>query len=458
MSLELEDTIAALASAPGAAARGILRISGPDVRLVLAQVIEPALPENGSRLPKRFTGEMGLGEGATLPVEVMFWPTNRSYTGQPLGEIHTIGSPPLLEQALSVLFQHGVRPARAGEFTLRAFLAGRLDLMQAEAVLGVIDAHDHQELETALQQLGGGLSGKIAAVRSDLLDLLSDLEAGLDFVEEDIEFVQRQDLIDRLTKAAETIGRLASQAETRIQSTGQSRVVLAGLPNAGKSCLFNALVKEEAAIVSMIKGTTRDVLRANADLGGLSVEVIDTAGWEAAPTELMQQADDQRQQHSTAADVLLYCIANDGDPAEAELNEKLWTEFQSLGIPTILVRTKSDLPQSLFIPEDMGDPVSLSAMTGEGLDDLKKTIANKLAENRRGARQLIGSTAARCRESLTAAAGSLDEALSATKNFMGDEIVALELHQVLDHLGRILGTVFTDDILDRIFSKFCIGK
>ncbi|MCA9067602.1 MAG: hypothetical protein KDA84_01680, partial [Planctomycetaceae bacterium] len=190
MTLELDDTIAALASAPGAAARGILRISGPEVRSVLARVINPVLAENGSRLPKRFAGEMRLGgDGSALPVHVMFWPTNRSYTGQPLGEIHTIGSPPLLEQALSVLFQTGVRPARPGEFTLRAFLAGRLDLMQAEAVLGVIDAHDHQELETALQQLGGGISGRIAEVRSDLLDLLSDLEAGLDFVEEDIEFV-----------------------------------------------------------------------------------------------------------------------------------------------------------------------------------------------------------------------------------------------------------------------------
>lgn len=459
MNLELDDTIAALASAPGSAARGIVRISGPDVHTVLQQVLNAKIPETSSRLPQRFSSEVELnGSHAALPVDVLFWPTKRSYTGQPLGEIHTIGSPPLLEQTLSLLFQCGVRPARPGEFTLRAFLAGRLDLMQAEAVLGVIDAHDHQELETALKQLGGGLSGRIAEVRSDLLDLLSDLEAGLDFVEEDIEFVKREDLIARLSGAAETIGRLATQAETRMQSTGQSRVVLAGLPNAGKSCLFNALIEEEAAIVSTIKGTTRDVLRATAAWDGLTVEVIDTAGWEASPTELMQQADDQRQQNSTTADVLLYCIASDGDPEEEELNNKLWSEFQSLGIPSILVRTKSDLPKPLAIPDSMGDPVCLSAVTGEGMIELKKTIAVKLSENQRGGRQLIGSTAARCQESLATAAGSLAEAQNAAQQFLGDEIVALELHQVLDHLGRILGTVFTDDILDRIFSKFCIGK
>ncbi len=252
----------------------------------------------------------------------MYWPTRRSYTGQPLAELHTVGSPPLLEMVLGEVYRHNVRPARPGEFTLRAFLAGRLDLIEAEAVLGVIDAQDHEELETALKQLGGGLSGEIAEVRSDLLDLLSELEAGLDFVEEDIEFVERSELIERLTCALKTIARLSKQAETRLQTTGRWRVVLTGLPNAGKSCLFNALAGEEAAIVSPIKGTTRDVLVASADWEGVAVELIDTAGWEASPSDIMREAQAQRMEQSLGADVLVLCIAKDQSALDAAWNRE----------------------------------------------------------------------------------------------------------------------------------------
>jgi tRNA modification GTPase len=393
-----------------------------------------------------------------LPVAVLFWPTGRSYTGQPLAELHTVGSPPLLDEALAKLYRHGVRPARPGEFTLRAFLAGRLDLIEAEAVLGVIDAQDHQELETALKQLGGGLSGQIAEVRSDLLDLLAELEAGLDFVEEDIEFVERGDLIYRLGAAHSTISRLSAQAETRMLSTGRWRVVLAGLPNAGKSCLFNALVGEEAAIVSDVKGTTRDVLLAAVDWDGASVELIDTAGWEASPSELMRQADVLRSQQSAEADLILLCIARDATPEESTWSLQLLQEINQEGKPAIVVETKADLPEISNSSGAKPQSVGVSAITGHGLEELKAAIALRLSENSRGVRQLIGTTAARCRESLTSAAESLEHALSAATQLAGDELIAVELHQSLDHLGQILGTVFTDDILDRIFSKFCIGK
>ncbi len=458
MSFQLDDTVAALASAPGSAARGILRISGPDVRRVLERLISPLPQSSVSQLAKRFSGSFALTEDSRLPVDVLYWPTGRSYTGQPLAELHAVGSPPLLEQALARLFQHQVRPARPGEFTLRAFLAGRLDLIEAEAVLGVIDAKDHRELETALKQLGGGLSGQIAAVRSDLLDLLAELEAGLDFVEEDIEFVARGDLIARLTTGLATIARLVAQAETRMQTTGRWRIVFAGLPNAGKSCLFNALAGEEAAIVSAIKGTTRDVLKSQANWDGVSVELIDTAGWETALTELMQQADALRLEQAAEADLLLFCIARDQTAEESAANHQLLLGLRQHGKPTIVVETKADLPGETNICPQNQPAISVSAVTGDGLAELKFAMGVRLSEDSGRGRQLIGSTAARCRESLIAAAESLQEALTAADDFAGDEIIAAELHQALDHLGRILGTVFTDDILDRIFSKFCIGK
>lgn len=464
MTLALDDTIAALASAPGAAARGIVRISGPDVRDVLDRLIvansarrEPRPPNS---YPRRFPGEVFLQDiGAALPVDVMYWPTGRSYTGQPLAELHTVGSPPLLEMLLGEVFRHGVRPARAGEFTLRAFLAERLDLIEAEAVLGVIDAQDHQELETALKQLGGGLSGEIAQVRSDLLDLLAELEAGLDFVEEDIEFVERAALINRLTKALDAISRLSQQAEDRLQTTGRWRVVLTGLPNAGKSCLFNALAGEEAAIVSPIKGTTRDVLIAPVDWEGVSVELIDTAGWEAAPTDVMQEAEAKRLEQSLEADVLVLCISKDQTVEDAVWNLERLGELQTQNRPFLVVETKEDLPDNVhFLPGGDAPVVRVSAITGQGLEDLKHRIALALSQQSQHVRQLIGTTAARSRESLFAAEDALREALDAARQSRGEEIIALELHQALDHLGRILGTVFTDDILDRIFSKFCIGK
>ncbi len=457
MTLQLDDTIAALASAPGSSARGIARISGPEVKNVLDRLITPG-PSAAStgRLPRRFSGEFHLGDDVSpLPVDVMFWPTGRSYTGQPLAELHTVGSPPILEETLAQLFRHDVRPARPGEFTLRAFLAGRLDLVEAEAVLGVIDARDHEELETALKQLGGGLSGRIAAVRNDLLDLLSELEAGLDFVEEDIEFIERDDLIHRLQSARDTIARLSEQAETRIQSTGRWRVVLAGLPNAGKSCLFNALIGEEAAIVSHIKGTTRDVLSAPLEWEGVGVDLIDTAGWELSPTELMQQAEAHRLEQTAEADLVLFCLAGDSANEESDWNRGLLAEIERKGKSVLVVQTKADLSE---VPLEPRPHVTVSAITGQGLDDLKAAIAAFLSGTTGRSRQLIGTTAARCRESLSAAADSLQQALTAADHNAGDELIAAEVHQSLDQLGRILGTVYTDDILDRIFSKFCIGK
>lgn len=465
MTFPLDDTVAALASAPGSAARGIVRISGPDVRDVLERLMasDPASPSAlppSVSVPRRFHGELFLKDiGGSLPVDVMYWPTGRSYTGQPLAELHTVGSPPLLESVLTEVFRQNVRPARAGEFTLRAFLAGRLDLIRAEAVLGVIDAQDHEELETALKQLGGGLSGEIAQVRSDLLDLLAELEAGLDFVEEDIEFVQRAELIHRLSGALEAIAHLSRQAETRMQTTGRWRVVLTGLPNAGKSCLFNALIGEEAAIVSPIKGTTRDVLLASGTWEGVAVELVDTAGWEASPTDLMRQAEAHRLEQSLEADVLVLCIAKDQSAEDAAWNRHQLGELHAQKVPCLVVRTKDDLPEGNPSPLDAYSPaVRVSAVTGAGLEELKHSIATRLSQQSRGGRQLIGTTAARSRESLLAAEDSIRQALAAAQKSAGEEIIALELHQALDHLGRILGTVFTDDILDRIFSKFCIGK
>ena len=457
MNFQLDDTIAALGSPPGPGLRGVVRIGGPDVKNVLDGPFEPTEPRRwrSARVAGRHSGLFQISEfPVRLPVSVYLWPHRRSYTGGPLAELHAIGSPPLLEAVLTKLFEAGARPARPGEFTLRAFLAGRIDLMQAEAVLGVVDAFDHEELQIALRQLAGGISGHVAAMREDLIDLLADLEAGLDFVEEDIEFIPQQELIDRTNAACDVLDSLLEEASQRMQSTGRRRVVLAGLTNAGKSTLFNALAGHQAALVSEAQGTTRDYLSTELDLGGLAVELIDTAGWHRAADDVMRQALDAGGEQLRQADLILWCSAGDLDEALRSTEVEQLRALKRSQPAVLVVQTKCDLPSREGPPGD----VCVSALSGTGLPELIARVASLLSCSHPGGRQLLGSTASRCRESLASTVAALRRAGVSAAEDAGEEIVAIEVREALEHLGRILGTVYTDDILDRIFSKFCIGK
>ncbi len=457
MKLELDDTIAALASAPGGAARSIVRVSGPAVREVLArslQVDDDALSavRRPQRVPARFVVP---GCAASLPVDVYLWPTRRSYTGQPMAELHTWGSPPLVEALLERLFRSGARPAEPGEFTLRAFLSGRIDLVQAEAVLGVVNARTQEELRTALQQLAGSVSGRVASLRQELLELLADLEAGLDFADEDIQFIDRPTLVARIQRCSETLRQLLEEASSRIRSTVCWRVVLAGLPNAGKSTLFNALLGRPAALVSPTEGTTRDYLVEPLELEGVDVELVDTAGRESSRDRLVQTAQQLRRQQLQQADLVLWCSALDADQPTRRQDEAEWRRLAESDALAVRVWTKSDrLAPTAPRPEGL----VVSAVCGEGLDRLRRVLAERLTGTEAGERRMLGTTAARCRDSLAGAVEALQRALEAAQSDWGDEVIAVELREALDELGKVLGEVYTDDILDRIFSKFCIGK
>jgi tRNA modification GTPase len=453
------DIIAAIASPPGAGPRGIVRISGPtaiDVAIAACR-LDPAVMAN-RRQARRCPGEMVLNlasfnESATLTVDLYVWPDGRSYTGEPLVEIHTVSSPPLLNLILKMLFEHGVRPAQPGEFTMRAFLAGRLDLVQAEAVLGVIDAAGHAQLSTALAQLAGGISQRMGELREQLLLHLADLEAGLDFVEEDIEFVQREQLQHRLAEAGSMLRQLLSQAEGRMTSTSRPTVVLAGLPNAGKSTLFNRLVGNEAAIVSPIAGTTRDFVHGRWCVVDRDADLIDTAGWELAATGIEGLSQAQRQAQFERADLILWCTAATLSPEESVLDRKLLDQLRSGPVPVLPVATKTD---ELASPADGG--LQVSGITGAGLVELAVAVRDRLADSSEARSDLLASTAVRCRESLQSALDSIIAASELANAGAGDELIACELRESLEHLGRITGAVYTDDILDRIFSRFCIGK
>ncbi len=483
--LHTQDNIVALASAPGGAARGIVRLSGSAAVECLGKVFVPE-GEEASGLWRRLSarsaasvieGRLQLDDALWLPVQAYMWPGERSYTRSPLVELHTLGSPPLLDWAMEALCAAGARPAQPGEFTLRAFLAGRLDLTQAEAVLGVIDAGSSGSLRTALAQLAGGLAEPLTALRDQLLDLLARLEAGLDFVEEDIEFISQAELLHQLNSARQQLAAIAAQLTHRTAGRELPKVVLAGRPNAGKSSLFNSLLKaadEHAgehparpALVSEVAGTTRDYLAAEFDLGSVRCLLIDTAGitddgleldGQTQPERLADEA--ARLQHS-GADLVLLCV----EASQTTLSLDSWPKF-AIGKPSLLVFTKADTTGDFegFPPGEGLDPAShvpqviTSSRTGAGLHALRELVAEQLHQQAELETGAVAATAVRCQDSLRLARESLDRGLELVSLGHGEELVAAELRATLDGLGQVTGAVYTDDILDRIFSRFCIGK
>jgi tRNA modification GTPase len=434
---DISETIVALSSAPGAAARAIVRLSGPDSLRLAAQIFQTTshgFPSRGF-----YKGELQLpGLRALLPALAHVSPGPRSYTGQDLFEFHLLGSPPLVDCLIQCLLGLGARTALPGEFTMRAVLAGKIDLTQAEAVLGVLQATHRDELRSALGQLAGGVLGPMRQLREDLLCLLADLEAGLDFADEDIQFIDEHDLSRRLSAACEQVAGLLRQLEKRAVYARPFRVVLVGPPNAGKSSLFNALLKKDAALTSPTAGTTRDYLSEICRRGDVDFEFIDTAGTQSAETSIEHQAQDLRARQGDLADLLLLCAANGA-----------FASLERAQAPAHLhVSTKCDVA--------VGPPgtVSTSALTGAGIDGLWLRLE---AEAHKKVRPTSEAHAARSVHHLGKTLGHLHEAKKSVMQ-REPELVALELRGALAELGELTGAVFTDDLLDRIFSRFCIGK
>ena len=455
--------------------RGIVRISGNRVNEILADWFEPDDAQGWAtaKTARSHTGRLRLdstNQPIDCPVQVLFWPTRKSYTGQPLIELHLPGSPCLLEEVLGEAYRQGARPARPGEFTLRSFLAGKIDLLQAEAVLGVIDAQNQVELQTALAQLAGGVSGRLGHLRRDLLELLADLEAGLDFVDEDIEFVSRHEVVNRLTMANVFVAELLQQTNDRMQARVRPRVVLAGLPNAGKSTLFNWLAGAKAALVSPEQGTTRDFLTRAVTWDDLSFDLVDTAGWEESSVGISGAAQEQRRNQLQQSDLLVWCSSSTLDQVDQQLDNELFERALAVSPTALRLQTKIDLarPQTKpssgkstaqFSAHDAESCIDVSAVSDVGLSNLKTVLRSRLTTDQTGGGQWMGMTAARCRETLELTAASLRRAIGAAMiRETGDELIAVDLRDSLEHLGTILGVIYTDDILDRIFSKFCIGK
>lgn len=453
----MDDTIAAVASPPGCAARGIVRVSGPDAIGRVARFFrgDDRLPLAEPSHPRAASGSLHLDDLASpLACEVFLWPDKRSYTGQPVAEIHAIGSPPLLQVVLRSLATAGVRPAGPGEFTLRAFLSGRIDLSQAEAVLGVIDAADRRELDVALRQLAGGLASPLHELRESLLDLLSHLEAGFDFADEDVPFIERDELLARLAAAAAIIENTLARMASRGESVDLQSVVLVGLPNVGKSSLFNALSADRSALVCELPGTTRDYLVAELDLDGVKCRLIDTAGQSTNPLEFSHPVDSAAQsaaaEQSRAADVRVLCVDSTRPPDEWERSRL--QEASDRG--QIVVLTKCDLSGDYYLD---CPALKTSSVAGEGIERLRGEVRRRVLLARAGRCETVVETAVRCRDSLRTVGECVDRARR-TASAGQEELSAAEIRLALAELGKVVGAVYTDDVLERIFGRFCIGK
>jgi tRNA modification GTPase len=433
---DLNDTIVALSSAPGPAARAIVRLSGRRALGVVAAIC----PEFDAPKAGRFA-QVRLrlpGIHSAIPADLYHFRAPHTYTGQDLVEIHTISSPPIIEVLIAECLNAGARAAQPGEFTLRAFLAGKLDLTRAEAVLGVIEAGDRHELHQALTQLAGGIAEPMRALREDLLSLLADVEAGLDFADEDIRFVAADDLLHRIGKGLAYLTLLRRQLDQRSLGQRRFRVVLAGKPNAGKSSLFNALIGSNAALTSAEPGTTRDYLEAVVEIDGIALDLVDTAGERESADAIEAKAQGLGAEQSRQADLVLWCKACD----DADLS---WTA----GAATLLIATKADLA-----PAPSGC-LATSVTTGVGLADLRRRLAQ---EAHQAGHAPLAPSLSRCKHHVEACMQYLQNAHAIVLHEEMPELLALDLRLALEELGAMAGAVYTDDLLDRIFSRFCIGK
>jgi tRNA modification GTPase len=352
-------------------------------------------------------------------------------------------------------------------------LAGRLDLTQAEAVLGVIDARGSGDLDTALVQLAGGLARPLNRLRDELLQLLAELEAGLDFVDEDIEFISAAALHERLQLAIGLLKEVAQQTDSRYVGRETMQVILVGPPNVGKSSLFNALVARfgceheshqaphSPALVSPRRGTTRDYLTATVSLNGIECKLVDTAGIDDSPASAIGlNAQSFAAERCDQAAVRALCVE-----VRSETDERQLLELKNgLGANScdVVVLTKADATPSFAFPVEAlnGTPVVLtSSRSGQGLEELCVAFGRLLLNQQSAQRgSVLASTAGRCRESVRLAEMSLSRAADLVRVGGGNELVAVELRAALEEIGRVVGAVYTNDLLDRIFGTFCIGK
>jgi tRNA modification GTPase len=454
-----EDTIAAVATPPGEGGIGIVRLSGPDALAVAARVFTSSRGRDVQTAAQRvFHGHVHDAEGRMLD-EVLLHRMRgpSSYTGEDVAEINAHGGPAPLNAILEECLKNGARLAEPGEFTRRAFLNGRLDLVQAEAVIDRIHARTRAGLQAASAAASGTLSQQIHTFRDAAAEALARIEAAVDFPEADLPDLVDDALFANLEKTRQAMEALLATADTGMLYREGVSVAIAGRPNTGKSSLFNALLRDARAIVSAEAGTTRDRIEEYITIGGIPVRLIDTAGLRETDHAVERIGVGRAREALQSAGVILFLIDASADLEEEDRH--LAREIAALETPVVIVLNKSDLAPDAPLPElelEAAAVQRVSAMTGAGLQDLETSIEKVLLHGASADAAQPMLTRLHQKESLRRAGECLGRALR--NRAMSPEFPAQDLREALMALGEITGETTPDDILDSIFSRFCIGK
>ena len=458
------DTIAAIATPRGLGGIGVIRISGDRALAVVRTLFRPVRgdtydPKRSHSLTHGHIRVPSTGEVVDEVLVAYFRPP-RTYTGEQLLEVSTHGGDVVLRTVLSLLCEHGARMANPGEFSLRAFLNGRIDLAQAEAVADVIHAKTQMSLRAAAGQLTGSLSREVGAVRRDLIGVLAEVEAAIDFPEDDLDLVPNVELAARARDASERLRKLLGEAHRGRYVRDGLRVAILGKPNVGKSSLLNALLREDRAIVTEFPGTTRDAIEEIVDVDGVPIRLTDTAGMRDSSDPVEREGVARSRRHAEAADLLLI-VLDVSRPLDADDHALL---ERSVGRPRMLLLNKTDLPSrwdETALPRNVRESAAalpLSVKTGDGIEDLTHALAAEaLGGNALDAEPPL-VTNVRHEAALRDADVALGHALASLDGAWSPEFVAVDLRGALDALGLIVGETASDEILDAIFSQFCIGK
>ena len=446
------DTIAAISTPPGRGGIGIVRLSGPQAR----SIVEPLLKLRHALAPTqaRFAEILDAEKGAVLDEAVVTWfQTPNSYTGEDIVEIAAHGSPVLLEHILRTCIRSGARLAEPGEFTQRAFLSGRLDLTQAEAVHDLIESTTLHQARIAAQQLGGALSRQIAPIKEKLIHLVATLEAGIDFAEDDIDLLPSEQI------AAE-IEAIQSPLAVLEQTFSYGRIVrdgftlaIVGRPNAGKSSLFNRLIQRDRAIVTSAPGTTRDPVTERVSLEGIPLELVDTAGLRDATDEAETIGITKSREAMAEADLVLLVL-----DATAQLDPEDEAAIAAHAArPLLIALNKHDLVLNSSLPNHSHTIIQTSALTGEGIPELRKAILALITAGAPTTETAL-LTNLRQQQTISTSLAALSRARQAVARAIPHEMLLLDLYDALQSLDALTGATTTDDILHLIFSTFCIGK